>query len=384
MKMLYSKAFRRSKATLPVALGYNPEGKMFVEDLAEMPHAMYVGATNSGKSSGLVSLTLSLMVAHPTDNMNLVIFDIGASSMDLFADAPHLSYPIVRDIKAGLYVMKTLETEMERRIELGCNELKNLPFVICIIDEYISFLDNINDNAEQKTMLKALSNLLRRGLKAKMHFVLATQNPSPKDMKADIGNITARMVFACATYHGSVTALNCAGAEKLSGKGAMLYRSREYGIPIYLQGSFIGKEEAAKLMERIKEVACDASNKFVIPPFIDSEPEMPPDTTSETVQNEHKDQKELARIIMWTLERVSVSVDQIKKGFSMGNRANEIMDQLQTLKIVTEKYANQPRKVLPKSIDMIADDTMALLEKHGYSREDIAAALTARSHESEY
>lgn len=376
MKMLTSWRFRQSRYYLPIALGYNLMGEMVFADLANMPHAMYAGSTNSGKSIGLICLTSSLIKKLPVRNVNLLLFDIGANTLELFSDVPHLSYPLVKDADTGMYVIKALVEELERRIKLDKDELRNLPAIVCVIDEYVSFINNIENRKQAQKLADGISNLLRRGRHAKIHMVLSTQDPTLRNMKVDVGNITTRMAFTCAKFQNSVTILGEGGAEKLPGKGAMLYKSNDYPAPVYLQGAYISPDETYRLVNYINSADHDLSNKFIIPEFDVSEQSTQEDEDFDNIQERSK---EMAEIIMWILEQNTISASQIKDRFPMGNRVNEIMVKLFDIGLITEKFANQPRKVLPQSVGDISEDVVKLLENHGYRRNDVSNAINKRS-----
>lgn len=375
LTMLNSPTFRNSPALLPIALGYDLMGQMIIEDLAQMPHAMYVGATQSGKSTGLICLVLSLICRNPVNKASLVIVDIGGRTLVALQNVPHLSCPIITDTDTGIYAIKVLTEEMERRYALDDFELKSLPAIICVMDEYVSFIGNIA-KAKQSEVENDLTNILRRGRKVNIHMVLATQNPSNSAMKAEMGNITSRMVFKVARFQDSVTSLNCTGAEKLPGNGAMLYTSMTHPEPINIQGAYISAEEIQQLVSRVRAVNQDPSGKFVIPEYVPSEDTPMSGILPEDAQDNSKKRQELAEIILWTLGRSDVSVDQIKREFSMGNRANGIMDTLCKLELVSEKFANQPRQVLPQTIEEVPDTVLQLLADCGIPSETVSVAIS--------
>ena len=379
IQMLKSKMFCLSRDRLPIAIGYNGGQKMIFADLAKMPHAMYAGSTNSGKSMGLICLILSLIVKQPVQKVNLLIFDVGANTLDIFSDVPHLSYPVIKDADEGIYVIKALVKEMETRIDMDKTELRSLPAIVCIIDEYVSFINSIGGRKRSQSLADGISNLLRRGRQAKIHMVLSTQDPTQKNMKVDIGNITARMAFTCAKYHNSIAILGEGGAEKLSGKGAMLYKSNDCPNPMYLQGAYISEDEVGRLMNYIKSAEHDLSSKFLIPEYDPSEQIVQENEDFEDSYDLHDRTKELADIIMWALERDNVSASQIMDRFSMGNRAYDIVEKLFEMGLITEKFANQPRTVLPRAVEELSEDVVKLLENHGYLREDISNVISKRS-----
>lgn len=381
-KMLTSQKFYSSKAKLPLALGYDLMGRMVFADLEKMPHAMYAGATRSGKSFGLICLILSLIFKHPVSEVNLVIFDIGANTLDVFDSIPYLSCPIVKDKDEGIHVIQSLAEEMERRINLSSSELCDCPAIVCVMDEYPSFMNSIDSGEPRQKVADNISNLLRRGRKAKIHMVLATQDPKNKTMGVEIGNITSRMAFKVARYQTSIAILNCAGAEKLPGNGAMLYWSEEYPEPLYIQGAYMPVDAVERLVGRIvriNEANQPFGNKFVIPETDRVDFFTPSDALPETVQADSRAEQNFANIILWTLEQNEISVEKIKRQFSMGNRANGIMDKLCEAGLVSGKFSNQPRKVLPLSVEDIPDAIMGLLTRYGYTIEDVAVALNKRN-----
>lgn len=378
LSMLKSPTFRNSKASLPVALGYDLMGRMVIEDLEKMPHAMYVGATRSGKSVGLICLVMSLLCVHSSNEMNLIVFDVGASSLDILSAAPHLSTPIVKDVETGIHVIRALADEMERRIGLDSLEQRNLPAIVCVMDEYVSFIGSIVDKQQRHSVADSITNLLRRGRKAKIHMVLATQNPKDGAMEAEMGNITSRMAFKVARHQTSIAVLNCAGAEKLPGNGAMLYQSMEHPDPIYVQGAYISTEEAEQLLMRIQAANQDLGNKFEVPEAVPKESSSLSDNTFDAAPAQDTREKELSAIIVWLLGHETISAEKIKAKYAMGNRVNEIMDKLCELELVSEKFARQPRNVLPQSIEDIPEAVLNLLNRNGYSEEDVSAAIGKR------
>ena len=378
-KMLTSQAFRNTKAALPVALGYDLMERMVFVDLEKMPHAMYAGATRSGKSFGLICLIMSLICKHSVNEVNLVIFDIGASTLDVLENIPHLSHSIVKSRDEGIHVIQSLMEEMERRIDLSSAELCNLPAIVCVMDEYTSFIGSIDSGQPRQRVADNISDLLRRGRKGKIHMVLATQDPTNKTMGVEVGNITSRMAFKVARFQTSIAILNCAGAEKLPGSGAMLYQSEEYPDPIYIQGAYMPMDIVGQLVARISETEQSLGNKFMILETTALDSHTASNMTSKAVQTDSEDEREFANVIIWTLEQDTISVEKIKHKFFMGNRANGIMDKLCETGLVSEKFANQPRSVLPRSVADIPDVVMELLRRQGISVEDVVAALNKRN-----
>jgi len=379
-KMLTSPTFQRIKMNIPIALGYDLRGDMKFADLTEFPHALYGGATNSGKTVGLRSLIVSIIAKQPVSKANLLIIDTGATGLDLFDDLPHLSCKIVKDTDVALFTMKTLFTEMERRIALHDSELRSLPALICIVDEFLTLIDNIN-GTDKDTFITLISNLLRRGRHAKIHVVLATQESAKKDMQISLNNLYTRMAFKCSDFYSSRSILGTGGADKLPGKGAMLYKQPEHPDPLYIQGANITKKEIKRLVTRIIARQHDTSNKFVIPEM--DSPQYTEQTTegiSATLSKPSNGrEKELAGIIFWALGQESVSVHKIKQNFDMGNRANDVMTDLRSLNLVAEKYANQPSDVIPACYDDLAAEVVNLLNRYGYTEDATRNAFAVKN-----
>lgn len=380
-KILQSHKFRKSEMKIPLALGYDMRGEMRIVDLVKLIHAMYAGSTGSGKSIGLWCLILSIISLQEANCVNIILFDVGANALEVFSEIPHLSYPLVKDTETAIYVIQKLVAEMERRMALERCELLNEPALICVIDEYVSLISNIANRKTSQLLSGAISNLLRRGRQAKIHIVLATQDPTIKNMKVDIGNITARMAFACAKYHNSITMLGEGGAEKLPGKGAMLFKSSETPEPIYLQGAYMSPTEVAKFVAHIKSSHHNCEGKFEIPRMQALDLVKFDADSSNEIFPLNDDQQELTEVILWTLGRTNISMIQIMKKFRMGKRASKIVDTLSQMGIVGDSFVNQPRMVIPESIESVPNDVIKFILSQGISIDEIASVFANRSNQ---
>jgi DNA segregation ATPase FtsK/SpoIIIE-like protein len=329
---------------------------------------------------------LSIAAKQPVNKVNLLIIDTGTSDLDLFHPLPHLSHSIVKDEETAVGVMLALVDEMEARTSIPREKLRLLPAIVCVVDEYLSLIPNID--ARKKKLIPAISSLLQRGRHAKIHLVLATQDPAKRDMQIDLNNLNARMAFRCTDFYGSKAILGEKGAEKLSGNGAMLFKSPGQPSPVFLQGPYMSTEDIKQLIVRIASANHDFSHKFVIPE-IDTAQSLEPESASMSVwvrdslggkpsEPDHEE-KELAEIILWTLGQNFISAHQIQQKFSMGNRAKGIMEKIFQMNLVTEKFSNQPRGVIPRSVDEIPAEVMVFLSKNGISVDDVASALKGRS-----
>ena len=378
LEILSSESFQRSSAELPVALGYDLMGRVVVDDLGSMHHALYVGATGSGKSTGLITLITSLVCSLPADQLSLVLLDVGGRSMKVFEGIPHLACPVVKGYDEALYVLGELRMEMERRISLPGPDFQQLSHVVCAIDEFVAFIENIQVSALRQEFQGLLTDLIRRGRGVKIHMVLATQDPKRDSMGIDIGNITSRMAFRCAKVQTSVNVLNVGGAEKLRVKGSFLYISSDQPVPRYIQGAYIAEEELTLLISRIKEFGENCSSYFIIePPVFTDEPDFVGSNITARSCISSRD-REFARVIKWVLTQDTVSASQIKTQFSMGNRANEVLERLCRLNLVSEKFANKAREVLVRTIEDMPTEAVHILEAAGFSVEQLAVDFNKR------
>jgi DNA segregation ATPase FtsK/SpoIIIE-like protein len=294
----------------------------------------------------------------------------------MFNNLLHLSHPVIKDIGTGIRIMDALVKEMDRRMNFGKNELEFLPFLVCIVDEFDTFISNAGDRNAVKRATDLMDDLLRRGRKAKISMILATHDPVRKTAKVNLDEISARIAFHYAKHHNSLTALGMVGAEKLPAGGAMIFKPSSSSA-IYLQGSYVTLEEIEMILHA-PPVDNDDSNKFVI-----KEPEAPcpsvtDDWISESSIPREKGTEELAKIILWVVGKKNISCLQIQQEFHMGNRASDIIDRLYQMQLITGKFANQPRAVLVRRIEDMPENAMALLRANGISDDEITSAFTIK------
>lgn len=374
MPILESQDFRETEMQIPVVLGYDIVHKPFLADLAELPHILYGGATGMGKSVALRNLILSAIWKNPSQNVNIVILDIGANDLDIFEGIQHLSHPIVKDEITGVYVAGEIVKEMERRIKLTSDERDELPAIILVIDEIASLLSNIDKKLFQK-FSNAMANLLRRGRHAKIHVVIGTQDPTKENLKIASDNITASVAFRCHNHYSSQAIIGQSGAENLQGKGSMLYVSADCPAPVRIQGAYAETEELESAISRVKDSKHDLSNKFVIP---EMQSDNPCDFAVTDVILDDTLNKEFAEIIMWTLSQQTVSANKLSNIFHIGNRSKDIICRLCNKNIVSEQNSKQARNVIPNCIDDISDETLEFLSKYGYSGETVSEVISKR------
>lgn len=378
---------KMEKMILPYTIGHDVTGGLVVADLSQFIHLLMGGATNSGKTVGLQALIVSIAYNKSPNRVNFILIDTGATNLMPFAGIPHLSCPIVRDSKTAYKVLFSLRAELERRIELqatNSDQFKKLPRLVLVIDEFPALLAGTDDKAILRTMTSNISNLLQRGRHAKIHVVLAAQNPTIQNMKVDLGNITARIAFRCAKRNFSETILGEGGAENLLGKGDLyLTAPRCEGLQ-RVQGIFISPKELLQVVccIRSKWKAVLARQKFTINK--ENLQQVESDCMGNSAGNSlaikmDRSAKLFAEVTLWALSQDSVSCNMISENFSVGwRRANGIIKKLNECGIVGDLDAKLPRKVLPTSVDEIPQKTMQILLDNGFSAEDVSIAIYSR------
>ncbi|OPZ87090.1 MAG: DNA translocase SftA [Firmicutes bacterium ADurb.Bin419] len=370
-----------SKMRIPYVVGHDAMGETVIVDLANCPHLVIGGSTNSGKTTSLLILILSIVLMKSVNKVNLLLFDMGAGDLAPFCDLPHLSHPIIKDTQTGVRVLTVLKQEMERRIEIkNSAEFKLLPNIVCIIDEFPSFISEVIDKVELKALTETLSSLLRRGRHAKISIVLAAQDPTVKNMKCDISNITTRIAFACAKPQYSVTILGEGGAEKLNGQGNLLFKSRDFNGLRRAQGSYVSSRDIEKALSCISYNQ-DSRYKFEIKDSdIKQQTEMKNDLMINSAPSTSGNCDDLlAKIIIYALGLNSISCNVIEEIFRLGyRRASGYLNKLYQLNIIGDKHAKLPRPVLPIHYEDLSAEIISFLKKNGYSEEYIKKTLNTK------
>lgn len=392
-KVLSSKAFKEARRNmkLPYPVGFNAMGELVIVDLADFPHLLSGGATLSGKTVGLQSLVLSIISSKSVDKVNLIIIDAGAGDLEQFDGVPHLSCPIVSDMADIDLCIWGLEEELKRRIKLkGTKEYSLLPSIVCVIDEFPALISSIRSKEILNRVTGTISSLLQRGRHAKIHLVLAAQNPTQKSLHIDLGNFTARMAFKCAKFNNSVTILGQSGAENLLGKGDMLFMSPQHENLMRLQGVFISPSELRRAISDIEIRASWMLNepdyheyKFVIDDSTRErmiEEQVNSTLGSSNTPKENANEKKFAGVTFWVLRSETVSCNQICNKFKVSWRtANKFLEMLHSAGIVDSLDAKLPRKVIPVCVDDLSTNTIKFLESHGFDANAINTALEARN-----
>ncbi len=260
-EVLSSKDFVKGKSSLMMALGKDVAGKVWSTDLASMPHLLIAGATGSGKSVCINTIITSLLYQNSPNSLRMILVDPKRVELSVYNGIPHLLTPVITDPKKTVNALKWAITEMDRRYELlsklGYREIKSynkahkkeqMPYLVFVIDELADLMQVAGNEVEGYII--RLAQLARA---VGIHLILATQRPSVNVITGLIkANITSRISFAVAASTDSRTILDFSGAEKLLGRGDMLFISANLSKPKRIQGAFISDDETRRVVEYIK------------------------------------------------------------------------------------------------------------------------------------
>ncbi|MCL1804456.1 MAG: DNA translocase FtsK [Clostridiales bacterium] len=340
-EILEDPAYTKSKSKLTFALGRDIAGASIVADLAKMPHLLIAGATGAGKSVCINSLIVSLLISTRPDEVKLMMVDPKMVELTVYNDIPHLIYPVVTEPKKAAKALRWAVHEMERRYdafaEAGVRDISGynawlaqredtdkpdtMPFIVIIIDELADLMMVASTAVEE-----SISRLAAMARAAGMHIVVATQRPSVDVITGVIkANIPSRIAFAVSSQTDSRVILDAAGAEKLLGKGDMLYSTLENPKPVRVQGVYVSDQEIENVTDFIKSANARAD-------YLDDENIQVADDQNE--ENEELDVllPEAARIF---IESGQASISLLQRRLRIGyTRAARIIDQMEQQGIV--------------------------------------------------
>ena len=350
-EMIDSDEFQKSAPKLSVALGKNIGGEYIIANLAKMPHLLIAGATGSGKSICINTIICSILFKATPDEVKLMLIDPKKVEMTQYARLPHLIAPVVNDSKKASNALKWVVNEMENRYSLfvgasckdfeGYNRLNReapLPHIVVIIDELADLMMVARHDVED-----SICRLAQMARAAGIHLVVATQRPSVDVITGLIkANIPSRIAFAVSSYTDSRTILDMGGAEKLLGKGDMLYSPIGMNKPMRVQGTFISEEDVAKLVDYCCEQASPKFSDAAVEAAVHGR------DVSEDDSPEEDDRDELlydAAMLIVSTGQASVSF--LQRRLAIGNpRAARIMDQLEAKGVVGGSKGAKPRDIL--------------------------------------
>ena len=374
-----SEKFKPAPDKILVALGKDITGESFTMDLAKAPHLLIAGQTGSGKSVCINALMASMLFSKTPDELRMILVDPKAVELKMYENIPHLLAPVITKPEIAIQALQWLCYEMDRRTEVlasakvrnigGFNakfEAGELPeevpeedrghrmaFIVVIIDEMADLM-----MVAGKEIEKSVARLAAKARAVGIHLVLATQRPSVKVITGIIkANLPTRISFKVASQIDARTVMDHAGAEKLLGRGDMLYKAVNDPDPVRVHGAFLSDEEAERLAD-----ACSDQNVFYpqVESFDVSGGEEGDDEGGGSMKNEKLD-KLLFEVAQWAISVNGLSTSAVQRHFSVGySRAGKIVDQLYGLGVCGPSKGNsKPRAML---VDM---DQLMQLERSG-------------------
>ena len=342
--------FKDARGGIPVGLGKDIAGKPVITDLAKMPHLLVAGTTGSGKSVCVNTLISSILFSRKPEEVKLLLIDPKMVELSIYNGIPHLMAPVVTDMKKAAAVLRWAVREMEARYKAfaasGKRDIKSyneahpkaaMPLIVLIIDELADLMMTAPDDIEE-----SISRLAQMARAAGIHMVLATQRPSVNVITGSIkANVPSRISFAVGSQIDSRTILDMAGAEKLLGKGDMLFAPIGANKPIRVQGAFISDDEVEKLVEFVK-----AQREPEYDNTVTQEVEKEAEKESSDANDVYRDEL-LERAVNLVMVSGQASVSMLQRRFRIGyTRAARLVDTMEDLKIVGPSMGSKAREIL--------------------------------------
>ncbi len=366
--LLESEEFKNSSSKITFAVGKDISGKTKVADIAKMPHVLIAGATGSGKSVCINTIIMSILYKADPKDVKLILIDPKVVELSVYNGIPHLMIPVVTDPKKAAGALHWAVAEMTERYnkfaEIGVrdingynsrveqimapegqNEPKRMPQIVIIVDELADLMMVASNDVEE-----AICRLAQLARACGIHLVIATQRPSVNVITGLIkANMPSRIAFAVTSGVDSRTILDMNGAEKLLGKGDMLFNPQGVPKPIRVQGAFVSDKEVADVVRFITEKNGNATYNTDVQQKLENIENSGNTTVSISDMDSGGDGKdtyfiEAAKLI---IDKEKASIGMLQRYLRVGfNRAARIMDQLEEAGIVGPEEGTKPRKVL--------------------------------------
>ena len=356
-EVLEKPAFATAKSKLTVGLGVDIAGQGIFADLAKMPHLLVAGATGSGKSVCINTLITSILFKAKPDEVKFILIDPKMVELSNYNGIPHLMVPVVTDAKKAASVLNWSVQEMEKRYakfaETGVRDMERfnaakpeekMPAIVIIIDELADLMMVAPHDVED-----AICRLAQKARAAGIHLVLATQRPSVDVITGIIkANIPSRISFAVSSQIDSRTILDMSGAEKLLGKGDMLFYPVGSAKPQRVQGAFVSDEEVERLLDFIRGQGQQMEENQEIIEYTENAA-MEADDGKKDAAKEKTDEL-LGDAIELVMSSGQASTSSIQRRFRIGyTRAARLIDTMEEMKIIGPSLGSKPREILVSS-----------------------------------
>lgn len=360
-ELLEGDDFRKAKSPVTFAVGKDIAGKRIMTDIAKMPHLLIAGATGSGKSVCINTLIMSILYKADPSDVKLIMIDPKVVELSVYNGIPHLFCPVVTDPREAASALNWAVREMMERYnlfkELGVRNISGynqkiktvedpekagyskMPSLVIIVDEFADLMMVASKEVED-----AVCRLAQLARAAGIHLVLATQRPSVNVITGVIkANIPSRIAFSVSSAIDSRTILDKGGAEKLLGKGDMLFFPSGESEPVRVQGAFVSDKEVSDVVEFL----CEANEEPEYNHEVTAITEEPDGTVTEVVSEKPDVDEYFADAGRFVIESERAAAGQLQRRFSIGfNRAGRIIDQLHQAGVVGPAEGTKPRKVL--------------------------------------
>lgn len=366
--LIENKDFNEHQSKLAFAVGKDIGGQTMISDIAKMPHLLIAGATGSGKSVCINTLIMSILYKAKPSEVKLIMVDPKVVELSVYNGIPHLLLPVVTDPKKAAAALNWAVAEMNRRYKLFSDmkvrEIKGfnkkvgkdspewMPQIVIIVDELADLM-----MVSSKEVEEAICRLAQLARAAGIHLVIATQRPSVNVITGLIkANVPSRIAFAVSSQVDSRTILDGAGAEKLLGKGDMLFFPSGYPKPVRVQGAFVSDNEVSDVVEFIKENNDPAHKAADITEQVNeaAQVESIKEGNTPTEEDDGFDAyfEEAGKLV---IDKDKASIGMFQRVYRIGfNRAARIMDQLAEAGVVSAEDGTKPRKVLMSKDDFEA------------------------------
>lgn len=377
-ELLASEEFDNHSSNLAFAVGKDIGGKTIITDIAKMPHLLIAGATGSGKSVCINTLIMSLLYKASPEDVKLIMVDPKVVELSTYNGIPHLLIPVVTDPKKAAGALNWAVAEMSRRYQLfadyqvrnlqGYNEKvksiemledenkpQKLPQIVIIVDELADLMMVAPGDVED-----AICRLAQLARAAGIHLIIATQRPSVNVITGLIkANMPSRLAFAVSSGVDSRTILDMNGAEKLLGKGDMLFYPYGYPKPVRIQGAFVSDEEVNAVVEFLKTHNDTAVVNTEIEEHLKKQQTQTAGGIKGADDAGNGNDPLFVEAGKFIIEKDKASIGMLQRWFKIGfNRAARIMDQLAEAGVVGEEQGTKPREILmsPEQFEQYIDE----------------------------
>ncbi len=346
-EILRSTEFRSNQSPMTAVLGLDISGQPVVTDLKKMPHGLIAGATGSGKSVCINTILVSLLYKATPQEVKLMLIDPKMVELAPYNEIPHLVSPVITDVKAATAALKWAVEEMERRYELfahtGTREItrynqlvkehkqgEHLPYLVIVIDELADLMMVAPNDVEE-----AIARIAQKARACGIHLIVATQRPSVDVITGLIkANIPTRIAFSVSSQVDSRTIIDVAGAEKLLGKGDMLFLENGSSKAVRLQGTFVSDEEIDRVVMHVRQQAK--------PNYLFHQEEL---VKRAAIQSEEDEL--FIEACEFVVNQGGASTSLLQRHFRIGyNRAARLIDMMEEQGIISENRGSKPRDIL--------------------------------------